>query len=123
MDDLTPYGGAFETTLANLEKVLERWVQTNVSLSIEKCHMMMTGGIMLGHYISTDGIKVDPTKVEVILKIPTPKMQKEVRRFLIHEGYIKLALRSFCNSSFTTSFSAGFMRCCNCLIGLHPYLK
>ena len=81
MDDFTPYGDAFEIELANLEKVLERFEQTNVALSTEKCHLMMTKGIVLGHFISADGIKVDPTKIEVILKIPTPKTLKEVRSF------------------------------------------
>jgi len=89
MDDFTPNGDAFETTLVNLEKVLERCVQTNVALSTEKCHMMMTEGIVLGHYIFIDGIKVDPAKMEVILRIPTPKTQKEVRSFLGHARYYK----------------------------------
>ena len=66
MDDFTPYGDAFETTLASLEKVLERCEQTNVALSMEKCHMMMTDGIVPEHFISVDGIKVDPAKIEVI---------------------------------------------------------
>ena len=35
MDDFTPYGDAFETTLVNLEKILERCVQTNIALGIE----------------------------------------------------------------------------------------
>jgi len=67
MDNFTPYGDVFEASLANLEKVLECCVQINVALSTEKCHTLMTEGIMLGHYISDDGIKVDPTKIEVIL--------------------------------------------------------
>jgi len=49
MDDFTPYGDSFETTLFNIEKVLERCVQTNVSLSIDKCQMIMNEGIVLGH--------------------------------------------------------------------------
>lgn len=48
MDDFAPYKDAFEIALVNLEKVLERCEQTNVSLSTEKCHMMMNEGIMLG---------------------------------------------------------------------------
>jgi len=83
MDYFKPYGDAFETPLVNLEKVLEWCVQTNVSLSTEKCHMMMTEGIMLGHYISVDGIKVDPAKIEVILKIPVPKHKK---RYVVSWG-------------------------------------
>lgn len=95
MDDFTPYGDAFETTFVNLEKVLEQCVQTNVALSTEKCHMMMTEGIMLGHYITVEGIKVDPTKIEVILKILIPKMQKEVQSFLGHVGYYKRFIEKF----------------------------
>eukprot|EP00253_Pinus_taeda_P029412 PITA_29412 len=82
MDDFTPYEDALETTLVNLEKVLERCVQTNVALSTEKCHMVMIKGIVLGNYISTDGIKVDAAKIEVILRIPTPKTWKEDVDFL-----------------------------------------
>eukprot|EP00253_Pinus_taeda_P014511 PITA_14511 len=94
MDDFTPYGDAFETALINLEKVLERCVQTNVALSTEKCHMMMIEGIVLGHYIFVDGIKVDLAKIEVILRIPTPKIQKEVRSFLGHAREVSQYLSS-----------------------------
>lgn len=40
---------------------------------MEKCLIMMNEGFILGHYISSIGIQVDPSKVEVILKIHTPK--------------------------------------------------
>lgn len=43
----------------------------------------MTGGLVLGHYISVAGIQVDPTKIEVILKLPTPLTQNEVCSFLV----------------------------------------
>ena len=56
MDDFTPYGNSFEEALYNLEKVLKICKQTHLSLSTEKCHMMMQEGIMLGHFISTSGI-------------------------------------------------------------------
>eukprot|EP00253_Pinus_taeda_P036360 PITA_36360 len=94
MDDFTPYGDDFEAALVYLEKVLEQCVQTNVTLSTEKCHMMMTEGIILGHYISAEGIKVDPAKIKVILKIPTPKIQNEDVDFLwtgkCEQAFLKL---------------------------------
>jgi hypothetical protein len=49
--------------------------------------MMMTEGVVLGNYVSTYGIKVDPTKIEVILKFPTPRTQTEVCSFLGCAGY------------------------------------
>lgn len=56
MDDFTPYGNSFEEALDNLEKVLKRCKQTHLSLSIEKCHMMMQEGIVLVHFVSAAGI-------------------------------------------------------------------
>ena len=42
MDDFTLYGSSFDEALRNLEKNLEHCEQTHLSLSIEKCHMMMS---------------------------------------------------------------------------------
>jgi hypothetical protein len=44
--------------------------------------MMMVKCVGLGHYVFSYGIKVDPTKIEVILNLPTPHTQTEVRSFL-----------------------------------------
>ena len=44
--------------------------------------MMMTEGVILGHYISAAGIQVDPAKIQIILLIPTPTTQTEVLAFL-----------------------------------------
>jgi hypothetical protein len=87
MDDFTPYGTDFDKALSNLEKVLERCIASRLCLSLEKCHMMMTEGVVLGHYVSIEGIKVDPTKIEVILNFPTSPTQTEVCSFLSVAGY------------------------------------
>ena len=63
MDDFTPYGDDFEPALENLEKVLQRCIDTRLCLSHEKCHMMMTEGLILGHYILAARIQVDPAKI------------------------------------------------------------
>ena len=76
MDEFTPYGSSFEEALKNLEKVLGRCEQTQLSLSTEKCHMMMSEGVVLRHLISTDVIHVDPSKIRVIENIPTPWTKK-----------------------------------------------
>ena len=71
MDNFTPYGRDFEEALENLKKVLTRCEQTQLSLSTEKFHMMMSEGVVLGHFISTNGIQVDPSKINVIKNLPT----------------------------------------------------
>ena len=87
VDDFFVYGNELDESLQNLEKVLIRCIGSNLSFSNEKCFMLLTEGIVLGHHISLEGIKMDPTKVEVILKLPNPKIQKDVRIFLGYAGY------------------------------------
>ena len=57
--------------------------------------MLLTEGIVLGHHVSSQGIKVDPTKIEVIVGLPSPKTQKEVRIFLGHASYYPRFIENF----------------------------
>ena len=72
MDDFTPYGNNFDESLSDLEIIQECCEQTHLSLSTEKCHMMMSKGIVLRNFISVAGIQVDLAKIKVIVNIPTP---------------------------------------------------
>eukprot|EP00253_Pinus_taeda_P033395 PITA_33395 len=95
MDDFTPYDVTFEDALQNLEKVLKRCIQAHLSLSTEKCHMLMNEGMVLGHFISFLGIQVDPSKVQVIQTLPIPKTQTDVRIFLGHARYYRRFINFF----------------------------
>lgn len=86
MDDFTPYGDDFEPTLQTLEKVLQICIATRLCLRQEKCHMMMTEGLILGHYTSATRIQVDPAKIQIIFLIPTPTTKTEVHSFLGFSG-------------------------------------
>jgi hypothetical protein len=57
--------------------------------------MMMSEGVVLGHFISSQGIQVDPSKIQFIKDLPTPKTQTEVRSFLGHVGYYRRFIKNF----------------------------
>eukprot|EP00253_Pinus_taeda_P006780 PITA_06780 len=95
MDDFTVYGDDFPQALENLEKVLIHCQEADLTLSNDKCRMMQTKGIVLGHHISFDGIQADLAKIKVISCIPIPSSQKEVRRFLGHAGYYQRLIENF----------------------------
>ena len=67
----------------------------NLSLSHEKCKMLLTKGIVLGHHVSSQGIKVGPANIKVIVGLPSPKTQKEVRSFLGHASYYRRFIENF----------------------------
>ena len=56
---------------------------------------MMTTRLMLGHYILASKIQVDPAKIQIILLIPTPTTQTEVRCFLGFSGYYRRFIEHF----------------------------
>nr|GEV36422.1 reverse transcriptase domain-containing protein [Tanacetum cinerariifolium] len=84
MDDFSVFEDSFSSCLTNLDKMLNRYEETNLVLNWEKCHFICREGIVLGHKISKSGIEVDRAKVDVIAKLPHPTTVKGVRSFLGH---------------------------------------
>ncbi|MCI54248.1 reverse transcriptase, partial [Trifolium medium] len=57
MDDFSVFDKSFDSCLSNLNAVLKRCISTNLVLNWEKCHFLVTEGIVLGHKISSHGIE------------------------------------------------------------------
>ncbi|RDX73224.1 Retrovirus-related Pol polyprotein from transposon 17.6, partial [Mucuna pruriens] len=64
-------------------------MDTNLVLNFEKCHFMVTEGIVLGHLVSNRGIEVNKSKIDITTSLPKPAFVQEVRSFLGHVGFIK----------------------------------
>ncbi|KAL1333926.1 hypothetical protein AAHE18_11G139700 [Arachis hypogaea] len=76
MDDFSVYGDSFSSCLDHLKLVLKRCQETNLVLNWEKCHFMVTEGIVLGHKISNKGIEA-------------------IRSFLGHAGFYRRFIKDF----------------------------
>nr|GFA22790.1 DNA-directed DNA polymerase [Tanacetum cinerariifolium] len=81
--------------LSHLEKMLKRCEDTNLCLNWEKSHFMVKEGIVIGHKISKQGIKVYKAKVVVISKLPHPTTIKGIRSFLGHAGFYRRFIKDF----------------------------
>ena len=49
----------------------------------------------MGHIISKDGIKIDPDRVNAILKVGEPRSKKEVQSFLGQVNFLRRFIPSF----------------------------
>jgi hypothetical protein len=57
--------------------------------------MLSIENIFLGHPIFCVGIKVDPSKIKVIMDLPSPWSQKEVRILLGNSSYYRIFIEKF----------------------------
>ncbi|KAJ9543839.1 hypothetical protein OSB04_023546 [Centaurea solstitialis] len=95
MDDFSVHGSDFDDCLVNLSKILLLCQEVHLVLNWEKCHFMVTEGVVLGHVVSSRGIEVDHAKISVIEGLPPPTNVKGVRSFLGHAGFYRRFIKDF----------------------------
>ncbi|KAL3696451.1 hypothetical protein R1sor_010527 [Riccia sorocarpa] len=85
LDDFTVYGSA-DQHLQQLENALINCLENQISLNPEKCVFWVQSGVLLVHIICSEGIFMDPRKVEKIRKQPAPTNRKELQRVMDHQA-------------------------------------
>ena len=82
----------WEKTLAEhsnrLRKVLLKVRESGLRLNKKKCQFCKNSIVFLGHIISSEGIKVDPSKTDAITKMSVPQSLTELQRFLGMVNYL-----------------------------------
>ncbi|GKC05566.1 reverse transcriptase domain-containing protein [Tanacetum coccineum] len=77
MDGFSVFGDSFDKFLNNLDKMLQRCKDAHLVLNYEKCHFMVKEGIVLGYKVSSAGLEVDRSKINVISKLSPPTNIKD----------------------------------------------
>ena len=82
LDDIVVQGTDLQKHVENLEQVFERLRAAKLTLKLEKCEFFKEEVEYLGHVISVEGLKPQPSKVEAIRLAPVPKTVRELQSFL-----------------------------------------
>ena len=82
----------WEKTLAEhdnrLRKVLLKVRESGLKLNKNKCQFCKNSIVFLGHIISSEGIRVDPSKTDAVTKMSVPQSLTELQRFLGMVNYL-----------------------------------
>jgi hypothetical protein len=95
VDDVIIWSKDFESHLQHLDLVFQRLRMANLTLRPNKCEFAKPEILYLGHFISRQGIKVDPSKIEAVKSFPTPQNQHDVRSFLGLSDYYRKYVKGY----------------------------
>ncbi|KAJ4975503.1 hypothetical protein NE237_000609 [Protea cynaroides] len=95
IDDILVYSKDKETYVMNLRAALQRLRKEKLYAKFTKCEFWLKEIAFLGHVVSAEGIKVDLSKIEGIVKWEAPKGIAEIRSFLDLAGYYRRFMEDY----------------------------
>jgi len=95
LDDITVFSKTDEDHAAHLLRVFRKCRKFSISLNPRKSHFAMKEGKLLGHIISSKGIRVDPKQVEAIQKVKLPRNKIEVQSFIGKVNFLRRFIATF----------------------------
>ncbi|KAI9034758.1 retropepsin-like aspartic protease/reverse transcriptase [Aspergillus affinis] len=81
LDDILVFSNNEEEHIRHVKQVLRKLRITKLRLKLKKCEFHIQETEFLGHWITTEGIHMERSKVQAIRDWPVPKSLKEVQQF------------------------------------------
>nr|AAM12303.1 putative polyprotein [Oryza sativa Japonica Group] len=95
IDDILIYSKNEEEHVEHLRLIMEKLRDHQLFAKFSKCEFWLDRVAFLGHVISSNGVEVDPSKVEAVLAWYPPKNESEIRSFLGLAGYYRRFIEGF----------------------------
>ena len=95
IDDIIVYASTFEQHIERVEEVLQRIEKAGLKLKPEKCNMLQTRVVFLGHVVSAEGVSPDPSNTAKVQQWPKPQNAKQVKQFVATGSYYRRFVKDF----------------------------
>jgi hypothetical protein len=95
IDDILVYSNSHLEHEQHLKVVLQTFRENRLYATLDKCEFWLQEVVFLGHVIFTEGIFVDPRKVEAVLKWERPTNVTEIWSFLGLTRYYRRFIEGF----------------------------
>ena len=95
LDDIVVYSNNLNEHLHHLDCIFKRLREHKLYAKLEKCQFMQKQIKFLGHLVSSEGVRVNPEKVQAIVDWLVPTSVKDVRSFLGISGYYRRFIQNY----------------------------
>jgi hypothetical protein len=95
LDDITVFSRTNKEHCCHLRKVFMKCRRYGLSLNPKKSLFSMKEGKLLGHIVSVEGVRIDPSRVEEIQTLSLPRSKKEVQAFLGKINFLRRFISNF----------------------------
>ncbi|GKD20705.1 putative reverse transcriptase domain-containing protein [Tanacetum coccineum] len=95
IDDILIYSTNTKDHEGNLKLILRLLKEEKLFSKFSKCEFWLSTVKFLGHLIDSEGIHIDPAKIESIKYWASPKTPTEIRQFLGLAGYYRRFIEGF----------------------------
>ncbi|KAJ9509347.1 hypothetical protein QJQ45_001810 [Haematococcus lacustris] len=95
IDDILVMSNTPEEHVQHLRQVLQLMRENKFYAKLAKCEFNKTQLAFLGHIVGSNGIAVDPAKVQVVKEWPTPRNLKDLQAFLGLANYFRRFIPNF----------------------------
>lgn len=95
VDDIIIMSGIFDEHKDHLRQVFERFRTHNITVNLEKSKFFQPEVKFLGYIISTNGMRLDPEKLDAVMKFRPPRNKKEAQTYLGFLNFYRKYIEGF----------------------------
>lgn len=95
LDDIIILGTSLQEHIENIQKIFQVLRQHNLKIQLDKSEFLRKEVAYLGHIVSQEGVKPNPSKIKAVKEYPIPKTQKEIKTYLGLLGYYRKFIPNF----------------------------